>query len=210
MSKKAVIKIGGSLIKEAAQLIEHIADNRNSFGKQIVFIPGGGIFANFIREADNRFNLDLDSSHWMAILAMEQYGYYLAGKTGIPTITALEDNKHQIAIFLPYSLLVENDPLPHSWDITSDTIAAFFAEMEKAEFIKVTDVDGVLVHQQIVEEIDTTRLASMGETCADLAFPGFLEKHKLDCFVLNGKIPDRLLEYIQEKKTIGTLIKGNI
>lgn len=168
------------------------------------------MFANFIREAEDKLKLKSNSSHWMAILAMEQYGYYLAEKTDIPVITSLENNNQPISIFLPYSFLAENDPLPHSWDVTSDTIGAFLAEQENAEFIKVTDVDGVLINQKVVDEIDTSKLASMGETCVDIAFPDYLKEKRMDCFVINGKYPERLLEHVRGKKTIGTLIKGNI
>jgi hypothetical protein len=141
---------------------------------------------------------------------MEQYGYYLAEKTMIPIITTLGDNQHPVSIFLPYHFLTENDQLPHMWDITSDTIAAFVAVCDNADFIKVTDVDGVLVDREPIEQINATELASMGKTCTDMFFPVYLKNSRLDCFVLNGKYPERLLENLQGKKTIGTLIKGNI
>ncbi len=210
MGKNTVIKIGGSLIKEAPELMQHIVENSHLFESQISFIPGGGPFADFIRKAENKLDLKSDSAHWMAILAMEQYGHYLAEKSGIPTTISLENNQNHISILLPYSFLIENDPLTHSWEVTSDTIAAFFAVHKNADFIKVTDVDGVLVDEKLVDQINTVDLAKMGETCADLSFPDYLNKNKLDCFVTNGKFPNRLLEYLQDKNTIGTLIKGNI
>ncbi|MDK2892253.1 amino acid kinase [Methanohalophilus sp.] len=210
MMEKTVIKIGGSLIEEAPQLMKHIADKRKLFEKKILIIPGGGMFANFIREADDKLKLSSDSSHWMAILAMEQYGYYLAEKADVPVVASLENNNHPLSIFLPYSFLKEHDPLPHSWDVTSDTIAAFFAAQTNADFVKVTDVDGILVDQKLVDEIYAKKLSSMEKTCVDISFPDYLNEKRMDCFVTNGKYPDRLLDYLQGKKTVGTLIKGNI
>lgn len=210
MDKKAVIKIGGSLAEQAPALLQHILDHAQSFPSQAIFIPGGGIFADFIRTKEKELGLKNDSSHWMAVLSMEQYGHYLAEKTNVPLVTDLKNNNHKASLFLPYTFLRKNDPLPHSWDVTSDTIAAMFAIREEAEFIKATDVDGVLVDGKTVPQIETPKLACMEITCVDRYLPSYLGKHKLDCFIINGKYPERVLEHLQGKRTIGTLIKGNI
>jgi aspartokinase-like uncharacterized kinase len=207
---KTVIKIGGSLLREAPDLLQYIYDRRYLFDGQVIFVPGGGLFAGFIREKEKYLDPGEDAAHWMAILAMEQYGHYLAGKTVVPAITDLRDNSHKISLFLPYGFLLENDPLPHSWDVTSDTIAAMIAVREGAGFIKATDVDGVLKDGKILPLINSPELQAMKATCVDRYLPGYLEKHSLDCFVTGGKHPERILARLQGKKTIGTLIKGNI
>jgi aspartokinase-like uncharacterized kinase len=112
-----VVKLGGSLMEHAPQL----ADSLMRSGRNITIVPGGGCFADSVRE----MKLEDDSSHWMAILAMEQYGCYLHS-LGLP----VQDNlvrRTGISVLLPYSCLREEDPLPHSWDVTSDTIAAWVA-----------------------------------------------------------------------------------
>jgi hypothetical protein len=49
-----------------------------------------------------------------------------------------------VSILLPYNFLRENDELAHTWEVTSDTIAAYLAKALNAkELIKATDVDGI-------------------------------------------------------------------
>jgi aspartokinase-like uncharacterized kinase len=134
-----VIKVGGSLLK--TKLLGELCTQLGNIGKnhKVLFIPGGGIFADAVRDSTQSFNLDQDTSHWMAILSMNQYGYLLSSL--IPGTICFENIddaincavKYQPAVLLPYKLMKDKDPLPHSWDITSDSIAAWIAGYIKAE-----------------------------------------------------------------------------
>ena len=99
----------------------------------MAIVPGGGPFADAVRDADRRFDLADDTAHWMAVLAMDQYAHLLAGmRAELALAYSLRDVQSAIAsgripIIAPSRWLREADPLPHSWDVTSDSISAWFA-----------------------------------------------------------------------------------
>ena len=75
---ETVIKVGGSLSqsRKLADLMARFSELGHRH--RILIVPGGGAFANAIRYYDRRFGLDTDASHWMAILAMDQFGHLIS------------------------------------------------------------------------------------------------------------------------------------
>ncbi len=209
-AEKVVIKLGGSLLDTAPKLLQQLYLRVQNTDIQLLIIPGGGPFANQIRYLDDRYGLGADTAHWMAILAMEQYAWYLSGRTTITPTSKPETCREKISIVQVYRPLQESDELEHCWDVTSDTIAAWFAQRCGARFIKVTDVDGILMDGELIEEISAAELEGMGATCADIRLPVFLRKNRMDCLIINGKYPERVWSGILELDVKGTLIKGNI
>lgn len=221
---KVVIKIGGSLIKEAPELVNRLVKNFGSGSKKIpeetcaseglsysiLIVPGGGIFADAVRKTDESFSLSADAAHWMAILGMEQYACYLKDKTrsrGIDSIASLPPG---VSVLFPYRLLRKEDPLPHSWNVTSDTIAAWVAKQIGATLIKATDVDGIFRNGELVREISAASYRGNCESCIDFALPEFLLKNRMECLIVNGKFYDRVIQAVYGKSVLGTVVKGNI
>jgi aspartokinase-like uncharacterized kinase len=197
-----VVKLGGSLMHRARELVKEIVLYSNLKGENILIVPGGSIFADAIR----RINPSQEAAHWMAVLAMEQYGYYLGDGSEARLIDDLSIEDSGTCILLPYQLLKKKDELPHTWKVTSDTIAAWVAKQLDARLIKATDVDGIYINGALKEEIDAHELIGR-ETCVDGELPHFLMKHRMNCFVLNGSCPGRLVSSFRNR-VFGTLIKG--
>jgi hypothetical protein len=197
-----VLKVGGSLSGSARGLLSSVARE----GRDVLVVPGGGEFADAVRKVHAAGTLSDDAGHWMAVLAMDQYAYFLSDGTGLPLAEGLEGRGARIA--LPYEMLRKDDALPHSWDVTSDTIAAWMAFRLKARLIKATDVDGIFRDGRLVETIRASELQEMGETCVDRAMPAFLVEHGMDALVINGLCPPRVLDALRGKKTTGTVILG--
>jgi aspartokinase-like uncharacterized kinase len=197
-----VIKIGGSLIQSARTIVRDLIDYTNSTSETIIIVPGGSIFADTVR----RINAGGESAHWMAVLAMEQYGYYLADGTGSVLIDKLEIPDKGTYVLLPYRILKEKDELPHTWDVTSDTIAAWIALQLEARFIKVTDVDGIYLDGMLQKELRADEIIAK-ETCVDAELPIFLKKHTINCEILNGNCPGRLIDALNGN-IFGTIIRG--
>lgn len=240
-----VLKIGGSLIKEAPRLIDRLIEEfgSESFSEglsannllkpadknqallissispvSILIVSGGGVFTDAVRTVDERYSLSPDAAHWMAILGMEQYACYLLDKSKlVSSVSSIENPPQGVSILFPYKLLKVRDPLPHSWDVSSDTIAAWVAKETGASLIKITDVDGIFKEGKLIEEISPRKLiediAEKTEdsgSCIDRELPVFLLKNGMDCLIVNGKYPERVIQAIYGKPVPGTKVKGNI
>lgn len=101
--------------------------------RAVVVVPGGGPFADAVRDVDRRVGLSDEAAHWMAVLGMDQYAWLLAScLSGARLVTdasqiARAAEGGRLPVLAPYRWLREADPLPHTWDVTSDSIAAWIA-----------------------------------------------------------------------------------
>jgi len=138
---RAVIKIGGSLAsspEELRALMQSIEDL--SSHHSIVIVPGGGPFADNVRELQGALNASDSSAHWMAILGMEQFGELLSQYA--PKLETFSGkgivemmSKGRSFILQPYGLIRNKDELPHTWNVTSDSIAVWVATLTDADIV---------------------------------------------------------------------------
>ena len=210
-----VIKIGGSLIGNARNLVYRLHEYALTKDERILIVPGGGIFADTVRMASGVYGISDEAAHWMAILAMDQYAHYLTDGTPARLVAGIADLssiRAGASVLLVYNLLKKSDSengsgIAHTWNATSDTIAGWIASQLDATFIKATDVDGILRDGEQLSEITASELITMGETCVDPELPGLLLSRSLNCRVVNGKNPDHVIDAIK-KVSRGTLIIG--
>jgi 5-(aminomethyl)-3-furanmethanol phosphate kinase len=144
-----VIKIGGGLIGVPGALDRVCAAVAAASREyRLVVVPGGGPFADAVREFDGRVGISPDAAHWMAILAMDQYAHVLAGR--IPGGVLVEEpggilpalSPGRVAVLAPSRWMRSADVLPHSWEVTSDSIAAFVAgALDAARLVLIKAAD---------------------------------------------------------------------
>ena len=123
-----VVKLGGGVLAHPPALdraLDLIVKSARS--RRLVVVPGGGPFADAVRQTDTRIGLSDAAAHWMAMLAMDQYAHLLASRFGgchsgdsASEIDAALD-AGSVPVLAPSRWLQEADPLPHSWDVTSDS-----------------------------------------------------------------------------------------
>ena len=218
----AVVKIGGSLAEKPEDL-KALCSKLTQVGKNrtIVAVPGGGKFADIIRELDSKFNLPQLFTHRMAILAMDQFGLFLSQIIADACLcdsveeAQIISGKGKVAIFLPSRLILESDPFEPSWDITSDSISAYIGLKAQAEkIILITDVDGIFdedpklcPNAKLYNEVSADQLLRYGgRTSVDSNLPQILLENKLDGYVVNGAYPQRVVDILLGQKTLCTHI----
>ena len=220
----AVVKVGGSLAEMPEQLIAlcaKLSALARNYG--LVMVPGGGRFADVVRDSDERFNLSSGVSHRMAILGMDQFGMLLAQITPNSCATYSLEDARQLAetvavpIFLPSRLLFREDPLKNSWDVTSDSIAAYVAgKLQAAKLVLVTDVDGVFTEDPktnkdavLMEQVSPEELLKLNKrTSVDRFLAGLLAESPVDCYVVNGNYPERVEAVLAGQQATCTLISA--
>ncbi|MBV8535260.1 MAG: aspartate kinase, partial [Alphaproteobacteria bacterium] len=72
-----VVKLGGSLAN-AGTLRSWLGVVRENGAGRCVVVPGGGAFADAVRDTQQRVGFSDRAAHVMALLAMEQYAALLA------------------------------------------------------------------------------------------------------------------------------------
>jgi aspartokinase-like uncharacterized kinase len=213
----AVLKVGGSLGRGQglARLCQEIA--RLGRERRLLVVPGGGVFADQVRSAYRIHHLGETAAHRMALLAMDQYGLLLADL--LPGSLATADllsarraaAQGRVAVLLPAALVNQADPLPHSWQVTSDSIAAWIAGLVKTELlVLIKDVEGLYKQKDLLgtpsepeREIDLT-LQAGGQGGIDEYLAQALCGLPLQAWAINGDRPERLAELLATGCTLGT------
>ena len=129
-----VVKMGGGLLAHADHF-EAVVETIGAAARErpLLVVPGGGPFADAVRAVDGRVHVSDAAAHWMAVLAMDQYAHLIADRLAGGTVVA--DRRavapaleaRQVPVLAPFQWMRKADPLPHSWDVTSDSIAAWIA-----------------------------------------------------------------------------------
>jgi hypothetical protein len=176
-----------------------------------------------VREYDRLFALSSDASHKMAILGMDQFGLLLSNIMPNSRVFRQLKNAKElsgdkaVSIFLPSHLMFQENPLANSWDVTSDSIAAYVAGRVNAEkVVLATDVDGVFTsdpkknpNAKLMEKLSAKKLLTLSQrTSVDRYLPNLLLKTQIDCYVVNGKNPERVEAVLAGQQTTCTLVSA--
>ncbi len=215
---QAVVKVGGSLSQ--GEHLPALGKRLSEVGKHhpLLVVPGGGPFADTVRILDGRHNLGDSAAHWMAILGMDQYGWLLSELVprSVPvwSLAAARSVSQagRVPILLPWRLLYETDPLPHSWQVTSDSIAAWVAgEVQAPRLVLLKNVDGLFGERQegtnrrrLLERVAVERLGRSG--MVDDHLSGLVDQYGWDLWLINGQRPERLAELLSAGTTMGTRV----
>jgi len=188
-------------------------------GTNCIIITGGGEFANLIRRYDFAIGFSSDITHETSINSMDIIAKLINDKLNFTKLVcSLEDaekvvDSGNIPILLCSDFLKDNDFIPHSWDITSDSISAYVSNILKSKLLIATNVDGIYsrepnsVGSNFFDEINAKKLLSFDETSVDLMLGELLLKFGTNCFVVNGNFPERVLSLIEAEN--GDKISNN-
>ena len=168
-----VVKLGGSQIGSAAlgPWLVTLAACRG----RVVLVPGGGLFADAVRKAQAKMGYGDAVAHHMALLAMEQYGRALASLSPqfrvaafIPAIkNALRDRR--VPVWAPTAMVLRRSEIPASWDVSSDSLAAWLAGRIGAERLLLVKHGGPFEGRVRAAELSASDIV-------DRAFPRFFSE----------------------------------
>ena len=209
-----VVKVGGGLGRGAGDdALRALCTTLGALGERhrLLVVPGGAWFADAVREADRRFALPATTSHHMAVLGMEQFGWLLSEL--IPGAERCADPARapvgRTAVLLPAALPLEG--LPAAWEVTSDSIAAWVADKAGAgRLVLVKEVDGLFAQWPAQGEpigaITAAELGALRPAGVDEHLPVVLERASFETWVISGRDPRRLAELLERGATVGTRI----
>ena len=205
MSIKQVVKIGGSLFPNYAIDLAKKLENTNS-----LIVLGGDEFANLIRKYDSEINFSQETNHWTAIDCMDIIAKLVNDKVESTKLAYSIDDAIAISnegftpIFVVSKFLREDDPFECSWDVTSDSIAAYISHRLNANLLIVTNVNGIYTQEPkepgstFISKIDAKTMLNFPESSIDVMLPTLLLKFGTNCYVVNGKYPERVLSLIDD------------
>jgi aspartokinase-like uncharacterized kinase len=133
-----VIKLGGSLLGSPAlaHWLSLLAKHGNG---KVVIVPGGSVFADAVRQAQNLSGVSDGLAHELALLAMDQFGLLLAGmQPGLVTATseleiAERGWQHRAVVWVPSRMVLADATVEQSWRVTSDSLSAWLANKLAAD-----------------------------------------------------------------------------
>ena len=203
MRPDAIVKVGGSLLDGRTLPPLLTALDELAATHRLVLVPGGGTFADAVREACSLHDPGTSAAHWMAILAMDQHAHLLASllsKARLATGPAEIDRalaEERLAVLAPFRWLEAADPLPHGWHVTSDSIAAWVAARLCApRLLLLKAVPGLPGANG--EVVPSARLPAPGlKGIVDEYFEKAIEPG-LRCWAVSGHHPRQLEELLRD------------
>ncbi|MGD9502910.1 MAG: hypothetical protein AB7V40_10555 [Methyloceanibacter sp.] len=176
-----VVKLGGSVIRsgELAAWLEAIAAAR----QPIVVVPGGGALADEVRSCQAALGFGDRAAHRMALLAMDQLAWAVAGLAQGFVVGTTEAElravlaRGDVAVWAPYGLVAGRDDVEESWRLTSDSLALWLARRLGAArcfLVKSVPRQG---SRAGAEELARTGIV-------DAAFPAMLKAADVETFLL--------------------------
>jgi aspartokinase-like uncharacterized kinase len=209
-----VVKVGGGLGRGAGDdALRALCHALGELGRRhpLLVVPGGAGFADAVREHDRRFGLRATTAHRMAILGMDQFGLLLSDL--IPGAARCTDlaarGAGRTTVLLPAGLPL--DVLPASWEVTSDSIAAWVSgQVGAGRLVLVKDVDGLFAEWPPSAEpfarLSVAELAQLRPAGVDAYLSTALADASFETWVIAGRNPERLVELLELGTTVGTRI----
>lgn len=197
-----VIKLGGSLLGSSE--LQHWLDLIATHGDgKVVIVPGGGMFADAVRQAQIDTGISDHTAHQMAVLAMDQYGLLIKGLNDNLATAASELEiaergwQHRGIIWLPSKMVCADTSIPENWQVTSDSLAAWLAQKINAQHL-------VLIKSSLPEKKMANAQSLAQQNLVDEYFANFIANQDIKVWALHkrdfslfshGFQADKLAEY---------------
>jgi aspartokinase-like uncharacterized kinase len=186
MTPLVVAKVGGSLF-DLPDLRERLRRWTESVqAGRVVLVPGGGQAADVIRHLDQVHHLGEPAAHRLAIRMMAVNGHFLAALLGVPVVPSPCGPDILRVAVLDADAFCRDDEgnagsIGHSWEITSDSIAARAAAVARSPLV-------LLKSAELPDGFDWE--AAGGGGFVDEAFAGMVRRFELGVTWVNLRRPE--------------------
>ncbi len=180
-----VIKLGGSLATSGKlqQCLDKI--DKDYQRRAVVIVPGGGVFADQVRQVQKQWQFDDRTAHLMAIHAMQQMALlFKALKPHFMIAASVNQisnqiNQQGVFIWSPDVTELDSAGIPSSWDITSDSLSAWLA--------KTLGADELIVVKSVNINPDFDVLKLMQQQIVDASFHKFTQQTLFKLNIVNAE-----------------------
>ena len=178
--KPIVVKVGGSLAEtdRLKPILKLIANSQ----RPVVVVPGGGQFADKVRDLQNAIRFDDAAAHRLAMLGMHQMAeVYFTLEERLAPADSLDGIARVLAtglipVWLPLQMCQDDHEIPANWSISSDGLAARLAErMGGADLYLLKSID--VLGEASIEEVTEAGVV-------DPAFHGIVARARLNWRIL--------------------------
>ncbi|WP_047518092.1 hypothetical protein [Methylophilus sp. Q8] len=192
-----VIKLGGSVthydsLVQWLRLVVRWGDGK------VIIVPGGGLYADAVRDFQRMRavhpdgHIDDQQAHALAIYAMDQMARSLVAM--VPELALVRNPleiaesgwQHRGLVWLPSEMALNTTfanehVLAESWDVTSDSLAAWLAWQLEAQYVLLVKSDDRLLDGQM--PLGLQALQSMD--IVDQGLSGLLAEAKFQTYVVH-------------------------
>ena len=133
--------LGGSLL-DLTDLASRLDRLRSDWGERPLLVVGGGSAADLVREWDQQHQLGESRSHWLALDSLELTSRLLVQLWPVARIAPITDIEvcwqlGQVPVirareWFEFAEQASIPAPPQNWDTTTDTIAAWVAELSRS------------------------------------------------------------------------------
>jgi len=181
-ARPLVVKVGGSLAETGrlGSVLTIIGGARIP----VVIVPGGGPFADAVRNLQAEMKFDDTVAHRLAMLAMEQMAECIVDRRqGMKIAHSLDEISEavmdgQIPVWAPLQMIAGDATVAGGWDATSDSLAARLAELLDTRLILLKSVN-------VEEASSAEKLAQDG--IVDPLFPEIVARADLSWSIFGPK-----------------------
>ena len=169
-----VFKLGGSLLtlpglaEKLQTVLDHFTD------KDRLIVTGGGAAADVVREWSRIHRLSDETAHWLAIASLNLNRLFLETLLSLRSVSDRAEATRQWTIKSSPLLLDSHrftrdeeansvEPLPHDWNVTSDSIAGWTALRWPA--------DELVLLKSVPTPVDLSAQAASDQDLVDPYFP---------------------------------------
>jgi 5-(aminomethyl)-3-furanmethanol phosphate kinase len=199
-----VVKLGGSFA--FSQHLHAWISALAACAGRVIIVPGGGPFADAVRAAQPGMGFDDQAAHHMALLAMEQYGRALISLNGLLAaadsvdVIRRELTAGKVPVWMPARMALAADDVARSWEVTSDSLAAWLAGRLGASRL--------LLVKHVPFQSGRVRCDDLvAKGVVDKAFARHLRSSKLEAFLFAPADQDAALSAIRDGAPGGIVVE---